>query len=167
MADGCAYSGECETSLVIEGSGCPAPVITDFNPKSGPIEGGTTITIIGRDLGVTFDDFNASSITVGIIPCTPIQEGYVSGREIQCQTTERRSLIANGALSVYIELSLSSGQAVSKQQFRLLTPEIFEIDPIQGPVAGGTVLTLRGQNLNIGNIHDTRITISERECVIE
>lgn len=166
-SDSCTYSGECETPLITEGSGCPAPVIADFNPKSGPIEGGTTITITGRDLGVTIDDFNASSITVGTIPCTPIQLGYVSGREIQCQTTERGSSIASGALGVYIEIALSSGQAVSEQQFRLLTPEITEIDPIQGPVAGGTVLTLRGQNLNIGNIHDTRITVSERDCVIE
>ena len=165
MSDSCTYDWECEVALIVEGSGCPPPVIVDFNPKSGPTEGGTTISITGRDLGVTFHDFNSSSIRVGAIPCIPLQEGYASGREIQCQTTERK--LSDGASSFNIEISLSTGQAVSEQLFRLLTPEITEIDPILGPVAGGTQLTLKGQNLNIGNIYDTRITVSEKECNIE
>lgn len=165
MTDSCTYNLECEAALITEGSGCPPPVVIDFNPKSGPFEGGTTITITGRELGVTIDDFNASSIRVGTIPCTPIQEGYVSGREIQCQTTIKKSSV--GASSVNIEVVLSTGQAVSQQEFRLLTPEITEIDPLLGPVAGGTQLTLKGQNLNIGNIYDTRISIDERDCNIE
>ena len=165
MADSCMYKQECEATLVTEGSGCPPPIIVDFNPKSGPIEGGTTITITGRDLGITFDDFNASNIRVGTFPCTPIQEGYASGREIQCRTTDRKLSI--GALSVSIEISLSTGQVMSEQQFRFLTPEITEVYPILGPVAGGTQLTLKGQNLNIGNTDDTRITINERQCDVE
>ena len=167
MRDSCTYIGACEATIITQGFGCPAPVITDFNPKSGPIEGGTIITITGRDLGVTFDDFNASSIRVGTVPCTPIREGYVSGRRIQCCITPQRELSITETL-YNIEISLNSGQGESEQQFRLLTPEIFEVDPILGPAAGGTRLTLRGLHLNIGNTNDTRITIVDGiECIIE
>ncbi|XP_030828491.1 plexin-A4-like [Strongylocentrotus purpuratus] len=35
---------------------CSAPVITDFDPLSGPINGRTRLEIIGTDIGVVFDD---------------------------------------------------------------------------------------------------------------
>jgi hypothetical protein len=50
-----------------------------FEPKSGPIEGGTNLTIKGTDLGKTFDDINGTnaSIIVAGRPCIPYEEFYV------------------------------------------------------------------------------------------
>ena len=143
--------------LVTMGNECPAPSITDFNPKSGPIEGGTTITITGRELGVTFDDFSAmDSITVGGAPCTPIdRESYVPGRQINCITTSGGS-----TGSKVIQITLPSGTTDSRTLvFEVVTPRIERVSPILGPVAGGTKVTVFGSNLNIGNIEDTRITV--------
>ena len=144
---------------------CPSPTITDFNPKSGPIEGGTTITITGTDLGVTFEDFTNSSITIGGVPCTPTdRDSYIPGRQINCHTAGFSSQMS----AENIKVSLSSGQGLSEGQFTLSTPEIFDIFPSLGPVAGGTPLSVKGSYLNIGNTENTRITLVEgSECEIE
>ena len=160
--DGCTLLEECSDAVVNEGSNCPAPVITDFNPKSGPIEGGTTITITGRELGISFNDFDANSITVGNVRCALVNKSYIPGRQILC-TTEKLMSLTNTIL-----IRLHSEAITSNQLFRVATPEITRVVPARGPVAGGTRLTLWGSNLNIGNIEDTRITIANRtECVVE
>ena len=61
-------------------------IITGFSPPSGPPSGGTVITITGRDLGVTIDDFDPpGGITVGGVACTPLAEGYEQGRRVRLQ----------------------------------------------------------------------------------
>ncbi len=77
--------------IFTDGQQCPAPDIINFSPQSGPPGGGTTITITGRNLGVTFSDFTANNITLRrapntMFPCTPISEGYVPGSTVRCRT---------------------------------------------------------------------------------
>ena len=75
--------------FVNTGAECLAPSITIITPPSGPFQGGTIITITGRNLGVTFSDFTANSITLtsgsNSVHCTPISEGYMPGREVRCR----------------------------------------------------------------------------------
>ena len=145
----------------MDGSGCPSPVIADFIPKSGPIEGGTTITITGRDLGVTYDDFTSNNIVVGHVPCVPIKDNFIPGKQIRCITI-------NGSLlgTYLISITLPSGIAVSNNGFRIAIPEISRVNPVLGPAAGGTELTVWGSNLNIGNKVNTRFHISNgTNCV--
>ena len=165
--ESCIYTrSSCDTTLITMGNECPAPMITDFNPKSGPIEGGTTITITGRELGVTFDDFSAmDSITVGGAPCTPVdRESYVSGRRINCITTSGGS---TGSKVIQITLSPSRTTDSDDIVFEVVTPRIERVSPILGPVAGGTKVTVFGSYLNIGNIEDTRITVVGDMCEVE
>ena len=158
----CSYIEECEVAPVINGSGCPSPVITDFNPKSGPIEGGTIITITGRDLGVAYDDFTSNSIVVGDDPCMPIEDNFIPGKQIHCTTTIGSSLGIN-----LINVTLPSGAAVSNDGFRIVIPEISRVDPVLGPAAGGTTLTVWGSNLNVGNKENTMLQIyNGTNCVI-
>lgn len=165
----CLFIGNCLTSSFNREMHttvtCPAPTITDFNPKSGPTEGGTTITITGTDLGVTFEDFTNSSITIGGVSCTPTDhESYIPGRQINCNTTGFPLRMS----AEKIKVSLASGQGLSEGQFTLSNPEIFDIHPFLGPVAGGTPLSVKGSYLNIGNTENTRITLVEgSECEIE
>ena len=84
--ESCNLLEDCSTAVVNEGSNCPAPVIIDFNPKIGPLEGGTTITIIGRELGVSIDDFASDSIAVGNVPCMLVNTSYIPGRQVLCTT---------------------------------------------------------------------------------
>ena len=152
MTDSCTYTGECTDMPVSSGASCPLATVTDFNPTSGPMEGGTTITFTGRELGVTFDDV---SITVGGVPCeTTDREGYVSGARISCITDQASS---NG--SNLIQITTLSGPVEVGTQFRVAVPQVVRVVPSLGPVAGGTTVTVYGSDLNIGNTENTGVTI--------
>ena len=139
----------------MERQNCPAPTIFDFNPKSGPLDGGTTITITGKDLGVTYEDYDLNSIKVGI-DCLPIESNFIPGRQILCSTTNSGQATP-GTYSVTV--TLPSGFALAETMFELAIPEIHGIFPLIGPIAGGTSLTVWGSNLDIGNTENTRINL--------
>ena len=170
MTDTCTYTGPggCDATPVTEGANCPSPTITDFNPKFGPPEGGTTITIMGTDLGVSFNDFTApgSSITVGGVTCTPDNpDNYMPGQRIDCTTTNSGG--STGTETIMI--TLPNGRVNSMgTEFTVVSPQITGVVPSRGPQAGGTRLTVYGSDLSIGNIEDTRITVtSGTECTVE
>ena len=164
----CAYSGPggmCDATLITEGSDCTNPSIFDFNPKSGPPEGGTTIIITGTDLGVSFSDFTRNSIQVGGVNCTPTNpDNYIPGRRISCITTSSGG--STGAKTILI--TLPNGAGTSDMRFNIVSPQITRVFPPRGPQAGGTQLTVYGSDLNIGNTEDTRITlIGGTECTVK
>ena len=115
------------------------------------IEGGTTITITGRDLAVTYDNFTSNNVAVGDDPCMPIEDDFIPGKQISCTTIKGGSLGIN-----LINITLPSGASVSNDSFRIVISKISRVDPILGPAAGGTQLTVWGSNLN------TRLQISNR-----
>ena len=157
----------CSATSITMGSDCAGPTITDFNPKSGPPEGGTTITITGTDLGITFNDFTSpdSSIQVGGVYCTPVNpDSYIPGRRVSCTTTS--SVGSPGPKIILIRLP--NGPGTSDTQFNVVSPRITGVFPSRGPQAGGTQLTVFGTDLNIGNTEDTRITlIGGIECTVK
>ena len=167
-AGSCAYSGPggvCDAMPIIMGSDCAPPRISDFNPKYGPPEGGTTITIMGTDLGISFSDFTApgSSIQVGGFTCTPINpDSYIPGRMISCITTSSGGSM--GPMS--INITLPNGAGISSAQFNIVSPRVTGVFPPRGPQAGGTNLTVYGTNLDIGNTEDTSITIVGIPCAV-
>ena len=163
MTDSCTYTGSCDATTVMMGSSCPHPRIIDFNPKSGPVEGGTTITITGTDLGVTFDDFATDSIMIGRVSCTPTdRERYIPGEQIRCITTQEET---TGSKTVL--LSVLSRPGTTNTQFVFANPQIRQVTPTRGPMAGGTRLTVWGSNLSVGNVENTTITLAGgTQCVI-
>ena len=168
MTDTCSFIEDCPAQNLTPSSLlCPTPVIADFNPKFGPPEGGTTITITGRELGATFNDFTApgNSIMVGGIPCIPTHpENYIPGQSICCTTTESDGFMG----AMIINITLPNGAAASETQFNIVTPQITRVFPSRGPQAGGTQMTVYGSYLNIGNVEDTRIIlIGGTECTFE
>ena len=52
-------------------------LMEQVNPKSGPYQGGTTITINGTNLGVVVQDI--INVTVGGVPCMIVDNTYVPG----------------------------------------------------------------------------------------
>lgn len=163
ISNSCTYIGECNSAVLIRsGLDCPAPLITDFNPKTGPTQGGTTITITGQDLGVTYKDFTTNSISIGTDICSPIEDSFIPGKQILCTTLK-------GLPEAYaIVVMLPSGATASSAKFMFADPKIFRVEPVVGPWAGGTTLTVWGTNLGIGNRENTTISIAnETECIIE
>ena len=147
----CSVSEVClDRMFVNTGAECPAPSIAMIQPQTGPHQGGTIITITGSNLGVTFSDFTANSITLtsgsNSVQCMPISEGYISGREVRCRTN------VVPVTSYTLAIDLSSGMGIySGGRFMVSLPTVTGATPLQGPIAGGTRVTITGTDLDIGN----------------
>ena len=145
----CSISEECRQSVpsnpfIVIGEQCPAPVITGFSPSSGPPDGGTILTIRGRDLGVEFDDFleAGSNITVGGVDCTPLNRDYISGMQVLCQTG---SGMGEGAQRVEVNLVRDTRISTGRLDgFTVVVPTVSSVEPAFGPIAGGSRLTING-----------------------
>ncbi|CAG6021076.1 unnamed protein product, partial [Menidia menidia] len=74
----CVYQDSCLDEVKHT---CPAPVIHFLDPVSGPVEGGTVVTISGSNLGQRVEDIQ-NSVTIAGVSCSVIQSRYeVSSRQ--------------------------------------------------------------------------------------
>ena len=146
------------TCSVTTFNNCPAPMITGISPDSGPTEGGTTVTITGTDLGTSFDDI--VSITVGSLTCTPIEDSYLVGRSITCDISSGSQTQLLGIAIVVVTVSRIGGaNQGATTQFLFGQPRVYSVSPSYGPSAGGTIVRVRGEDLNIGNTECTTVTL--------
>ena len=146
----CSVSDECGGAPFFNtGTQCPAPLIAMIQPQTSLPQVGTIITITGSNLGVTFSDFTASSITLtsgsNSVQCTPISDGYMSGREVRC----RINIVPVETYTLTI--NIPSGMGTYDGTFVVSLPTVTGATPLQGPIAGGTRVTITGTDLHIGN----------------
>ena len=133
-------------------------MITSISPDSGPTEGGTTVTITGTDLGTSFSDI--ISITVGSLTCTPIENSYLVGRRISCDISSSSQAQLPGMANVVVTVSRMGGaNQDATAQFRFGQPRVYSVSPSYGPGAGGTIVRVRGEDLNIGNTDRTTVSL--------
>ena len=145
-------------NFVTASSNCSSPMITSISPDSGPTEGGTTVTITGTDLGTSFSDI--VSITVGSLSCTPIENSYLVGRRISCDISSSSQAQQPGMANVVVTVSRMGGaNQDATTQFRFGQPRVYSVSPSYGPAAGGTILRVRGEDLNIGNTERTTVSL--------
>ena len=113
---------EFQPPLITSGLQGPSPEITTFSPSSGPLSGGTVITIEGVNLGVAFEDFNApNSITVGGESCTPLSEGYTIGARVLCRTNAG---LITGAVTVTLQRSGGPVPVTAEDNFTVTLPTV-------------------------------------------
>ncbi|XP_034031628.1 hepatocyte growth factor receptor [Thalassophryne amazonica] len=159
----CTRANQCLTSSVWIQDYC-TPVITKVSPKSGPIRGSTVVTICGRNFGFDkVDSFKVSqiSVEVGGATCKLSKQDHVnSWTELQCSPVSTGNFTPSGSI-----VKVTSGNKVAKKEaFSFKDPEILEIFPLFGPKSGGTVLTIRGDSLHIGNRRE--VTVGKASCAI-
>ena len=113
---------------------------------------------------MTYDDVNGSVI-IGdsSTPCMTIENLYVPGKEIGCQTPDFGDRDTPVTLSVIVTLNDNNVSS----EFTLETPNITAVDPTFGPVSGGISVKVMGSNLAIGNIENTRVTFMGSDCIIQ
>ncbi|XP_072307946.1 plexin-B1 [Eucyclogobius newberryi] len=154
----CVYSDTC--SQLVEKT-CPAPVILSIEPLSGLLEGGTTVTITGSNLGQKPEDI-LHSVSVAGVPCTVIPSLYEVSSRIVCKTKA-----SGGKTEGHVSVTVSGGEfGLSSQMFSYQDPLIMSMSPIRGPMAGGTILNITGQNLLTGRPADLSITVGRVLCNI-
>uniref|UniRef100_A0A8V5HEZ3 Plexin-D1 n=1 Tax=Melopsittacus undulatus TaxID=13146 RepID=A0A8V5HEZ3_MELUD len=135
---------------------CPAPEIKKIEPLRGPLEGGTLLTIRGRNLGRRFSDV-VGAVRIGSVPCVPLRTRYIVSEAIVCQTGE-----AQEAFSDVVTVNVSQ-EGKSRERYSFVLPVVQSIAPLNGPKAGGTRVTIRGSSLDVGS--ELRVLVNtSRQC---
>uniref|UniRef100_A0A671U5W7 Plexin b1a n=1 Tax=Sparus aurata TaxID=8175 RepID=A0A671U5W7_SPAAU len=143
----CVYQDSCTDEVQHT---CPAPVIHFLDPVSGPVEGGTVVTISGSNLGQRAEDIQ-NSVQVAGVHCNVIHSRYEVSSRIVCETTSSEKE-KSGHASVKVR---GGGLGLSAQVFRFQDPVLSSIFPQRGPKAGGSSLTIRGRRLRTGHPSET------------
>uniref|UniRef100_A0A8C1Z6Z2 Plexin b1a n=1 Tax=Cyprinus carpio TaxID=7962 RepID=A0A8C1Z6Z2_CYPCA len=154
----CVYRSSCTEHVQ---QTCPAPHIHTIEPLSGPVEGGTVLTVSGSNLGQRAEDIQ-HSVTVAGVPCTVIPDRYEVSSSIVCETTASAGE-QSGHVSVQVK---GGGIGQSAQLFRYQDPVLLGVSPLKGPMSGGTSLTITGQNLLTGRPNEISILIGGVPCYV-
>uniref|UniRef100_A0A7N8Y1W9 Plexin-B1 n=1 Tax=Mastacembelus armatus TaxID=205130 RepID=A0A7N8Y1W9_9TELE len=149
----CVYQDSCTDEIKHT---CPAPL----DPVSGPVEGGTVVTISGSNLGQRAEDIQNSVIVAGV-PCSVIHSRYEVSSRIVCETTSSGGE-KSGQASVKVR---GGGLGLSAQIFSFQDPVLSSIFPQRGPKAGGSVLTIRGRRLSTGHPSEVSVLVGGVPCI--
>uniref|UniRef100_A0A671U8R8 Plexin-B1 n=1 Tax=Sparus aurata TaxID=8175 RepID=A0A671U8R8_SPAAU len=154
----CVYQDSCTDEVQHT---CPAPVIHFLDPVSGPVEGGTVVTISGSNLGQRAEDIQ-NSVQVAGVHCNVIHSRYEVSSRIVCETTSSEKE-KSGHASVKVR---GGGLGLSAQVFRFQDPVLSSIFPQRGPKAGGSSLTIRGRRLRTGHPSEVSVLIGGVSCMV-
>ncbi|XP_063990960.1 plexin-B [Diachasmimorpha longicaudata] len=139
-SNSCTYKHSC---LYLPFAECPKPRIDMIRPLSGPIEGGTLVTIEGSNLGLKETDVS-DKIHIGKTPCTLVD--YEVSVRIVCRTGERKNTD-----TVTVVVGNDAGYTESGVLFHYKDIKLSGIYPSVGPQSGGTQIAITGKYLNIGS----------------
>ncbi|KAM3617160.1 uncharacterized protein V6R79_003030 [Siganus canaliculatus] len=154
----CVYSQSCSSTPA---DTCPPPRITQVLPVTGPLEGGVLVTITGSNLGMSYQDV-VGGVTVAGVQCSAKREGYQISTRVVCElqpSGEQRV----GPVLVTMGTT-PPGQ--SMDNFTYQDPQLLTLVPDQGPISGGTRLTIRGRHLLTGQKSDLRAFLGLQPCYI-
>ncbi|XP_071984334.1 plexin-B1 isoform X2 [Engystomops pustulosus] len=154
----CMYRESCTEE--VEGT-CPAPLIHSIEPLSGPVDGGTRVTITGSNLGQKLEDI-LDRVTVANIPCKVDIRKYEISSSIVCVAGKSWSE-RPGHVLVEVPGGL---HGISTQVFTYQNPVLSSFFPSRGPKSGGTRLTVTGSKLLTGRPSDIRVFIGDIPCYI-
>ncbi|KAK2091382.1 Plexin-D1 [Saguinus oedipus] len=101
-------------------------VTWQIEPLSGPLDGGTLLTIRGRNLGRRLSDV-AHGVWIGGVAWP-----------------------APGLLSDVVTVNASK-EGKSRDRFSYVLPLVHSLEPAMGPKAGGTRITIHGSDLHVGS----------------
>ncbi|XP_017126094.1 plexin-A2 [Drosophila elegans] len=143
----CNKNKEGKTDWLNRSEICPNPEIHTFEPKTGPWEGGTNITIRGINLGKNYNDIY-SGVRIAGINCMPFQQFYIDTKQIVCTVdSPGEQMYRNGKIVVQI----GDYRGESKEDYEFVDPKILDFNPKFGPTSGGTEIHITGKHLNAGS----------------
>jgi hypothetical protein len=111
-----------------------SPTVSSVEPNGGPVAGGTTVTITGTRFtgasAVTFGSTAAASFTVN--SATSITAASPAG---------------SGAVHVTVTSEEGESATTGADVFTYTSPTVAKVSPAEGPLGGGTAVTITGTNL--------------------
>ncbi|OTF78745.1 hypothetical protein BLA29_007105, partial [Euroglyphus maynei] len=116
---------------------CPNPMITNFEPKSGPINGETTLIIKGENLGRTVDDIQIwiaiESKSNETIECLPKRFDGASSIVCELQMEYKNHSLQSGDYG-HIMMSIRDVyEARSNDVYRFVRTRLWRLEPDRGP----------------------------------
>jgi len=127
-----------------------APTLSSITPQSGPISGGTVVTISGAKLAsgalVYFDNVAATNVTV------------VSSTQITATTPAHAAGPVDVAVSNGVGLNTTLAQAFTYLATTSDQPVVSLITPNSGPTEGGTSVAILGNHLT--NVDQVKIGVN-------
>ncbi|XP_036434838.1 plexin-D1 [Colossoma macropomum] len=138
---------------------CPDPTVQKVRPLSGPLRGGTLLTVQGRNLGRKAKDVE---VYIGDVPCNLVPESYTVSVELVCETGASPK-----TLKSKVEVRVrENGMGHSTEAFSYVDPRLIDLIPKEGPIAGGTRLTITGTSLETGSAVKVKVN-STQDCEID
>jgi hypothetical protein len=135
----------------------PVPTVSGISPTSGPVTGGTVVTITGNGLaGETTVSFGANPGVIGSVSNTSITVTAPAG--------------ASGTVDVTVTTPGGTSATVPTDHFTY-GPAVTGLSPQNGPSAGGTVVTITGNGftgttgVNFGANAGTNVTVNSNTSV--
>ncbi|MEV0033900.1 IPT/TIG domain-containing protein [Nocardia sp. NPDC050793] len=111
----------------------PVPTLTSISPTSGPVTGGTTVTLTGT--GFT----GATAVFFGILPATSFTVN---------SDTQITAVAPIGLGTVPVTVTTAGGTSNGVLYTYVLLPILLLLIPNSGPSAGGTTVTVTGVGLS-------------------
>ncbi len=110
-----------------------APTVSSVTPNKGPVAGGTSVVIAGTNLA------DATSVTVG---------GTAATVTADTATSITATTPAGTAGAADVVVTTAGGSVTDTGGFTYVAaPTISSVTPAQGPLTGGTSITIAGTNL--------------------
>lgn len=140
LDDDCELGFECVENQCQEKTDISTPKILSIAPDSGPVGGGTLVSVSGSGF------MDGATVVFDISPATNVV--VVNDTELNCVTP------AHSAWGVDVVLTNPDGGSdkfIKGFEYvdEALAPEITSADPGEGPVTGGTEVHLYGQHFQL------------------
>jgi hypothetical protein len=133
-------------------SGPPLPTVTSVSPASGPLAGGTVLTITGTAFT------GATAVSVGGVAATSVT--------VVNDTTITATTPAGSAGTASVNVTTPGGTSANNSFYSYAqVPAVTNVSPVSGPLAGGTVLTITGTAftgataVSVGGVAATSVTV--------
>uniref|UniRef100_A0A4W6D025 Plexin b2a, tandem duplicate 1 n=1 Tax=Lates calcarifer TaxID=8187 RepID=A0A4W6D025_LATCA len=164
----CVYRELCPSQ---QSAQCPNPEITDIVPRFGPLKGRISVTIKGSNMGIKKEDIK--KITVAGVDCNHQADRYSVSTSVVCEIGPMRrvpppfDLPVESTKSGPVYIEVEGGRSGTSQvNFTYRDPKPVSVEPMKGPMAGGTVITIRGEDLDTGTKDDVTVTIGGVTCEV-
>ena len=114
----------------------PAPVVTSVRPSAGPLAGGESVTVRGS----------------GLTGADRVEFGTVPGTGVHVVSSVKLVVVAPAHPAGVVQITVTTPEGTSRRTpaDRLTyepAPRVTSVTPSSGPAAGGTVVTLHGEEL--------------------
>ncbi|XP_069101372.1 hepatocyte growth factor receptor-like isoform X2 [Argopecten irradians] len=130
---------------------CP-PVIYSISPETGPLKGSTNITILGHNFGS--DHAQEWQARVGNLDCQIISRNFTSVVCIAPTKTSPKTLPVSIKVlddsKTGIKYKINGSFSLQTPLFTYKMPIMANFTPSFGPMSGGTILTIKGHDMDIG-----------------